>query len=71
MKVPDVLVSGNHEEIKSWRKQKSIERTFDRRSDLILHQKNKKLSQSKITEKESNKSIKFRINNEYDNYPDW
>ena len=71
MKVPDVLVSGNHEEIKSWRKQKSIERTFDRRSDLISHQKNKKLSQSKITEKESNKSIKFRINNEYDNYPDW
>ena len=71
MKVPDVLVSGNHEEIKSWRKQKSIERTFDRRSDLILHQKNKKLSQIKITEKESNKSIKFRINNEYDNYPDW
>ena len=35
MKVPDILVSGNHEEIKSWRMQKSIERTLERRIDLI------------------------------------
>ena len=34
-KVPDILISGNHEEIKSWRKQKSLERTKERRADLI------------------------------------
>ena len=35
MKVPDILLSGNHEEIKSWREQKMLERTMDRRKDLI------------------------------------
>ena len=33
MKVPDVLVSGNHQEIKLWREQKSLERTLDRRKN--------------------------------------
>ena len=35
MKVPDILVSGNHKEIKSWREQKMLERTINRRNDLI------------------------------------
>ena len=35
MKVPDVLISGNHEEINIWRKKKSFERTLERRNDLI------------------------------------
>ena len=35
MKVPDVLISGNHEEIKIWREKKSFERTLERRNDLI------------------------------------
>ena len=35
MKVPDILISGNHEEIKIWRKKKSYERTIERRNDLI------------------------------------
>jgi len=38
MKVPDVLLNGNHEEIKKWREQKMFERTRDRRIDLILDQ---------------------------------
>ena len=33
MKVPDVLTSGNHQEIKLWREQKSLERTLDRRKN--------------------------------------
>ena len=41
MRVPDILVSGNHEEIKLWREQKSLERTIDRRNDLISDEKNK------------------------------
>ena len=35
MKVPDILVSGNHEEIRLWRDQKKLERTIDRRNDLL------------------------------------
>ncbi|MFH1645105.1 MAG: tRNA (guanosine(37)-N1)-methyltransferase TrmD, partial [Candidatus Omnitrophota bacterium] len=34
-KVPDVLMSGNHKEIQSWRKSKSILRTIEQRPDLI------------------------------------
>jgi tRNA (guanine37-N1)-methyltransferase len=35
MKVPDVLLSGNHAEIERWRRRRSIEKTLDRRPDLI------------------------------------
>ena len=38
MKVPDVLLSGNHEEIRLWRKQKMIERTKLRKNLLISDQ---------------------------------
>jgi tRNA (guanine37-N1)-methyltransferase len=34
MKVPDVLLSGNHKEIEKWRREKSIEITKKRRPDL-------------------------------------
>ena len=34
MKVPDVLLSGNHQAIAKWRKQQQIDRTRDRRPDL-------------------------------------
>ena len=42
IKVPDVLLSGNHEEIKKWRKEKSIEITKKNRPDLIKQEKIKK-----------------------------
>lgn len=35
MKVPDVLVSGNHAEIERWRRQKAVEKTARRRPDLL------------------------------------
>ena len=35
LKVPDVLISGNHAKIDEWRKQKSLEITAKRRSDLL------------------------------------
>jgi len=34
-KVPDVLLSGNHEKIRLWRKKSSLERTFLKRPDLF------------------------------------
>ncbi len=37
MSVPDVLLSGNHEEIQRWQTEQSLTRTQQRRSDL-LHQ---------------------------------
>lgn len=45
-KVPEVLLSGNHKKIEEWRRQKSIERTHERRPDLLkkanLSEKEKK-----------------------------
>jgi tRNA (guanine37-N1)-methyltransferase len=35
MKVPDVLLSGNHAEIRRWRKREAIARTLARRPDLL------------------------------------
>ncbi|MGI6296917.1 MAG: tRNA (guanosine(37)-N1)-methyltransferase TrmD [Armatimonadota bacterium] len=33
--VPDVLLSGNHEEIRKWRRRQSLERTLNKRPDLL------------------------------------
>ena len=34
-KVPDVLISGHHENIRKWRRQKSLENTFKKRPELL------------------------------------
>lgn len=38
-KVPEVLLSGNHEKIRQWRRYKSIEKTYHKRPDLIIEEK--------------------------------
>lgn len=40
MKVPDVLLNGNHKEIEKWRKEKAIENTKNKRPDLLERIKN-------------------------------
>jgi len=35
LRVPDVLLSGNHAEIRRWRKREALSRTLDRRPDLL------------------------------------
>jgi tRNA (guanine37-N1)-methyltransferase len=35
MKVPEVLLSGNHAEIAKWRREQALARTRDRRPDLL------------------------------------
>ncbi|WNZ87654.1 tRNA (guanosine(37)-N1)-methyltransferase TrmD [Streptococcus iniae] len=35
MKVPDVLMSGHHENIRKWRLEQSLKKTLDRRPDLL------------------------------------
>jgi tRNA (guanine37-N1)-methyltransferase len=34
-RVPEVLLSGNHAEIRRWRKRESLARTLERRPDLL------------------------------------
>ena len=53
MKVPDILLSGDHQAIKSWREKKMLERTIDRRNDLISNEINKNLQKSDLSEKET------------------
>jgi tRNA (guanine37-N1)-methyltransferase len=36
-RVPEVLVSGNHAEIRRWRKRAAVRRTIERRPDLLQH----------------------------------
>lgn len=37
LKVPDVLLSGNHAGIRRWRKREALARTLARRPDLLEH----------------------------------
>ena len=43
--VPSVLLSGNHEAIRKWRMQQSLERTINRRPDLLIE----KLKSNELT----------------------
>ena len=71
MKVPDILVSGNHKEIKLWRRQKMQERTLDRRKDLISFKDFKKVPNSWKIQKEANELLQFELSFENNSYPDW
>jgi 2-C-methyl-D-erythritol 2,4-cyclodiphosphate synthase len=53
MKVPDILLSGDHQAIKSWREKKMLERTIDRRNDLISNEFNNNSQKSDFSEKET------------------
>ena len=68
MNVPTILLSGNHKEIKIWRNDQKIRRTFERRKDLIPSKEIKKLSESNTINK---KLIRDLIVNDQCNYPDW
>ena len=35
MKVPEVLVNGNHQDIKRWRRRSALEKTLHNRPDLL------------------------------------
>lgn len=57
MRVPEVLLSGHHKNIETWRRQQSIKRTLERRPDLLadanLSKKERKYLEELIREKES------------------
>tara|TARA_Y100000589_G_scaffold312119_1_gene332119 strand:+ start:73 stop:855 length:783 start_codon:yes stop_codon:yes gene_type:complete len=71
MQVPDILLSGNHKEIKYWRKEQMIKRTIKRRNDLISQEKCNNSQENKIMNGVFKNEMKFPSVNEYDNYPDW
>jgi len=56
MKVPDVLISGNHGKIDEWRQKESLRRTYTRRPDLIDH--------SKLTQEQKHLLADVRIEEE-------
>lgn len=56
MKVPDVLTSGNHQEIAKWRRKQAITRTYNRRPDLFEKFKQNTLSKEDKSTIESLKS---------------
>ncbi|MGP3777476.1 tRNA (guanosine(37)-N1)-methyltransferase TrmD [Halanaerobium saccharolyticum] len=60
LKVPDVLLSGNHQLIDRWRKKESLKRTLLRREDLL---EDRNLSD---LEKELLKEIKLELKGEVD-----
>ena len=66
MNVPSILLSGNHIQIKKWRNEQKIRRTFERRKDLISAEDFKNLPGSKRINKEQNNLMRFRIGNGYD-----
>jgi tRNA (guanine37-N1)-methyltransferase len=35
LKVPDILLSGNHQEIKRWRREQAVKKTKGRRPELL------------------------------------
>ena len=71
MNVPNVLLSGNHKEIKDWRNDQKFKRTFDRRKDLIASEIYEISPSSKIVSNEFKSLLKFSISDESENYPNW
>jgi tRNA (guanine37-N1)-methyltransferase len=56
MKVPDVLMSGNHKHIEEWRKKESLKRTYERRPDLLEHIELTKEEENWLKEIKDNKT---------------
>ena len=71
MKVPEILINGHHQEIKLWRAKKKLERTVERRNDLVYEKKYQQISHNKTSKNNSNEYIQFGKDIGFGNYPDW
>ena len=71
MKVPDILISGNHDQIKLWRDEQRLERTFNRRNDLFMTRDLKEFKGNKIFQNDWKGTRILEIDKENYNYPDW
>lgn len=70
MKVPDVLLSGDHKKIDEWRKEEALKKTKEKRPDLIEknEKKRKKIGQFTLIEDNTKKTIEDININETFNY---
>ncbi len=57
MRVPEILLSGNHKEIKKWRKYQSLKKTIEKNKKLNLIVKNENLTLKKLVSNSSNGDI--------------
>ena len=71
MKVPDILVSGNHKEIKIWREKQKMERTINRRNDLIYSNNPQHFLSYKFKSIDFDSKNSIRIDLDFEVYPDW
>ena len=73
MKVPDILFSGNHREINTWRRNQMISRTFNRKYkktiDQLLHEIEK--LEKIFLESGFQKWDKNQLLDLFEKYPDW
>ena len=72
MKVPDVLLSGDHKKIDEWRKEEALKKTKEVRPDLIdkKEKKRKKIGEYTLIEDKSKKKIEtISINDTYNFTP--
>lgn len=70
MKVPDVLLSGDHKKIDEWRKEKQVEKTMEKRPDLLKETKRKIIGKySLIDDKSNKKMININLDDAYDFTP--
>ena len=66
MKVPDVLLSGDHKKIEEWRKEEQIKKTKEKRPDLLKEIKRKVIGKySLIDDKSDKKMININIDDAY------
>ncbi len=71
MNVPDILLSGNHQKIKSWRNDQMIKRTHSRRKDLIENLNDTNLDLNEKENQNQTQSKIFKDIYDHDNYPEW
>lgn len=68
-KVPDVLLSGNHENIRIWRRQKSLEATWKKRPDLLKSAALSKEDIGMLNEIKDNSESNYRLFTALVHYP--
>lgn len=61
-KVPEILISGHHENIDKWRRQQSLKRTYERRPDM--------LEKAELTKKDKEYLEKLKATELWDAYDD-
>jgi tRNA (guanine37-N1)-methyltransferase len=61
MAAPEVLVGGNHEQIRKWRRRKALEKTLRNRPDLLDQQELNEEDRKLIAEIRATKDFKFEI----------